>query len=222
MKFLNGEGSVVELREVDDKGITKYGIFDGTEFYEDTCYMSRFSEAEDKIKNLAKDGKWIPLAIQDAVLDTTKAGLQGESFKTKAYRRLDAEEAMLACKRYIEADLEITRLEEDLVEEVKTLKAECRVEVEKLKKEKADLENEVTLGMEEIEVDASWERSPQENVMYKVDRLTLAFLDVREMTAEEKNPELFDGPTEEDFDDNTNEEPVVEEEMEPELSEDEF
>jgi len=203
VKFYDNEGRTIEAREELEGGVPRFGIFIGTDLYEGCEYSTSRMKTDEKIMKLAKEKRWIPVAIQDAVNSKEKIGLQGEAYDTKTFIVLDQDEVLNAYRQYVSADIEITTLEDDLKVEVDGLKAECKAEVAKQQKIKDEYSEAVSNGTKVVHVMASWERSPDDELMFKVDNDTLAVLDVRDMTAEEKNPVLFDS-TQED---------VVEEEV---------
>lgn len=207
-------GLLYTAYQCEEDGVTGYrqGIeeVEGYTEIDKSVFTTEPLNAEKYMLNYANDNNLIPASIK-RIVDDPKLTFQGEIVEAKDYKKLSADDLQERIQEYIALKDEAEEMADSLTAELKRVKEEYARDIGHNEKKMQELEPIFRSGCEAETCEASWERDAAAEKMILVRRDNLRILQIREMTADEKHPDIFDNVESENEPD-TAEEPTTDEE----------
>lgn len=207
IKYINDAGTVAGVQEVDEVytgGKSGYRAFfipkdskDNFIEIDEVPFSEERTIVEANLLKFAQEKKYVPVAVK-ALSDGKDTLLQGEISDAYDFTVLSDEDFNAKAKEYLDLEVQVANAEADQAKEIKRIKEEYGGEIKMGNELLDDLRPVLNSGCEREKVEASWERDAEAEMMILVRRDNLKPLQIREMTAEEKEKtNLFDNPEEE-------------------------
>lgn len=154
-------------------------------------FTSDLQQAKTDLMNYAKEHMFRCECAVNIDKDPKRI-LQGKTIQSTDFKALTPTELWNRTEKFLQADQEINRLEADKKLKIDRMKLEYNEKIEEKQKVIDAIKPVLNRRAEEIKVASSWERNPESEEMVLLRHKDMIVMKFRDMTADEKEPNVFD------------------------------
>jgi hypothetical protein len=181
MKFIDKTGTIYRVEKDNDKFVAMKEDDKDINLIREIEEHEQQSVVEAELFNYAKENFLIP-AFAAEIRDSASLVFQGEVFQDKDAIKLTSDEIVENVQHYFKMKKSIDELTAERDEKIKEEKEYYKKHIDNRKKEMDRIEPIVRTGLEAVEVDVSWERDVESEMMVLIRRDTLKAIKCRPMT----------------------------------------
>jgi hypothetical protein len=183
MKFIDKKGAVYSVIPDNDFFIAIKENENDINLIKEIDAHEQKTVVEAELFNYAKENFLIP-AFAAEIRDSTSLVFQGEVFQDKDAIKLTSDEIVEKVQQYFELKKNIDELVSERDAELKDIKKDYNDKIADREDTMSSLEPIVLTGLEAVEVDVSWERDVESEMMVLIRRDTLKAIKCRPMTVD--------------------------------------